>query len=229
MREAGGGLTLPVAELSADELEAIANSTDLSYPLWETTCAPDSPLRRHWRGHGAGTETHGPSFIGLDHSSAMDSCQRPDVRLKHSQTLVEGLARTEIFPLVSFSKTPLNSDILSTPMEQFYNDVGRDPKWEDKRHNKIVWRGSTTGSWHGRNMLWRAAQRPRLVQLVNEKEGEREVLWAERTEGDVMRTRKVTEADANEAWFDMAYVGQPLQVSLPPQPPGPLAPPPCTS
>jgi len=205
-------LSPPAAELTPHDLEVMKNSTDPSFPLWETACAPSSPLRRAWRGQGAGTDPHGPSFVGLNHAPAMDPCLRPDVRWKHSQTIVEGLARSELFPLVSFSKTPLHSDILSTPMEQFYNDVGQDPKWEDKKFNKVVWRGSTTGSWHGRNLLWRAGQRPRLVELANDGDGEREVFWADKAEGDVMRTRVVKEADVNTQWFDMAYVGLPLQV-----------------
>jgi hypothetical protein len=54
------------------------------------------------------------------------------------------------------------SDILITPLEQYDAQPGYDPLWTAKRHNKLLWRGSTTGSRYDRATLWRPSQRSRL-------------------------------------------------------------------
>lgn len=54
------------------------------------------------------------------------------------------------------------SDILITPIEQYDADPGEDPLWANKRKNKMLWRGSTTGSRYDRATLWRPSQRSRL-------------------------------------------------------------------
>lgn len=203
-------------QLTEEEFEGLGKLVDPSFgALTETLCPPNSPVRNALSGTYTGRPlAQGPSFVGLDHLTAMDLCQHPEHRWQHGQTIVDGIARGELYPLIASSKTGMHSDILTTPMEQYYTPLGSDPAWGEKKENQVVWRGSTTGSWHGVNIhLWRGAHRPRLVEMANGQRGERSVVWAQEEEGDRMRVQTVREAEANKDWFDVAYVGFPLQVS----------------
>ena len=51
-----------------------------------------------------------------------------------------------LFPLFSWTASTLNADLLLPALEQYERPVGPDPAWKDKKINKAVWRGSTTGS-----------------------------------------------------------------------------------
>nr|XP_018262209.1 uncharacterized protein I303_05225 [Kwoniella dejecticola CBS 10117]OBR84367.1 hypothetical protein I303_05225 [Kwoniella dejecticola CBS 10117] len=56
-----------------------------------------------------------------------------------------------------------DSDILVTPTDQFDFAIGKDPVWEDKDSDKLVWRGSSTGiSMMNSSIPWRQAHRIRL-------------------------------------------------------------------
>lgn len=46
----------------------------------------------------------------------------------------------------------------------FYAEIGRDPVWEQKKFNQVVWRGETTGAYHAKGTGWRKTHRARLVQ-----------------------------------------------------------------
>lgn len=69
-----------------------------------------------------------------------------------------------LYPMFSFTKTSMHSDLLVPSFSNdFYTEVGKDPTWEGKRHNKVLWRGETTGAWHAQGSGWRNTQRARLV------------------------------------------------------------------
>lgn len=48
--------------------------------------------------------------------------------------------------MFSWTSSTLNTDFLLPALEQYERPVGPDPQWKDKKYNKAVWRGSTTGS-----------------------------------------------------------------------------------
>ena len=73
-----------------------------------------------------------------------------------------GPRAVNLWPLFSHSKMPLFSDILITPLEQYYYEVGHDVEWKEKPLHRLLWRGSTTGSRYNRETLWRPSQRSRL-------------------------------------------------------------------
>lgn len=69
-----------------------------------------------------------------------------------------------LYPMFSFTKTSMHSDLLVPSFSNdFYTEVGKDPTWEGKRQNKVLWRGETTGAWHAQGSGWRNTQRARLV------------------------------------------------------------------
>lgn len=77
----------------------------------------------------------------------------------------------------------MHSDLLLTPLEQFRDATGEDPEWEDKKYDKLVWRGSTTGVWFDRITWWRASQRSRLHWLGKDQDGVRRVRFVEKVQG----------------------------------------------
>lgn len=114
------------------------------------------------------------------------------VRFRESQNIAAQLARLtgtvlagftawpgarprRLLPLFSFAKMSIHSDILLTPLEQYWDHEPWDPKWEDKQSDKAVWRGSTTGVWFDRTTWWRASQRVRVWFMGKDEQGSRRV------------------------------------------------------
>lgn len=62
-------------------------------------------------------------------------------------------------------KTAVHGDLLLPYLtSDHYAEIGRDPLWEQKKHNQVLWRGETTGTYHAKGTGWRKTQRARLVQ-----------------------------------------------------------------
>lgn len=105
------------------------------------------------------------SFISSNISKALDFCNHPSYLNLHSLTSNYGLgpAPVDFWPVFSMCKTSLFSDIVVTPLEQYDpSNRPQDPMWEDKTQDRMLWRGSTTGSRYDRFTLWRPSQRTRL-------------------------------------------------------------------
>jgi hypothetical protein len=104
---------------------------------------------------------------------------RPDYRTTHGRlsppstypALAPVQPRQNIHKVRTHS-TPTNpsSDILITPLDQFFDKPGRDPGWARKRSAKLAWRGSPTGiSMMSRALPWRDSHRVRLHRFANDK------------------------------------------------------------
>jgi len=107
------------------------------------------------------------------------------------------------------AKTAMHSDVLVTPLEQYDDDyLVYDPPFEYKTNNKLMWRGSTTGSEfrHGHN--WKESQRARLHFMAHEQEGQSEIMWSDQGE---VRLENVTNKAINEAYMDLSFSGVPAQ------------------
>ncbi|GAA5838080.1 hypothetical protein JCM9279_004120 [Rhodotorula babjevae] len=134
---------------------------------WALSCPPSSPIR------AAGTfldrldwkRPAKTSFIGLDHVKAMDVCSHPENQALHGFTSWTGPRPGVIFPLFSFTTSSLTSDILLPPLEQYERSPGPDPSWSDKKHDKALWRGSTTGGDLTNAHARKYSQRMRLARL----------------------------------------------------------------
>ncbi|WVR06467.1 hypothetical protein IAU60_003498 [Kwoniella sp. DSM 27419] len=140
--------------------------TDAAYVKLSRSCAPDSHYRKNQ------TYSEGKSFI-YDSLEGGDLCQNPYLIPLHGLTLEphghdsHPRPHTQLLPLFSLAKTSINSDILITPLDQFFDQSGEDPAWEDKVNSKLVWRGSPTGiSMMTKELDWRSAHRVRLHQFA---------------------------------------------------------------
>ncbi|WVQ65645.1 uncharacterized protein L199_003823 [Kwoniella botswanensis] len=144
------------------EVTTHLHETDDSEVKLSRSCAPKTNFRKD-PGY-----SEGKSFI-YDSLEAGDPCQNPYLIPLHGLTLEphghDSLPKphTQLLPLFSLAKTSINSDILVTPLDQFHDNPGKDPIWEEKTSSKLVWRGSPTGiSMMNRTLPWRQSHRIRL-------------------------------------------------------------------
>ncbi|BGP40133.1 hypothetical protein JCM10450v2_004112 [Rhodotorula kratochvilovae] len=210
------------------------HDSDPNLSNWAIGCPPSSPLRqleqsileevydededvpaaeittRFKAAYGeASKAATGRSYI-YDYQSALDVCQHPETMNLHGFTSVSGTDPGPLVPLFTFAKTNVHSDILVTPLEQYSDSyIGYDPDWEKKTNNKLMWRGSTTGIDFYVQNDWKNSQRARLHFLTNEKEGSKDVLWAD-NDGPVAETNYLVNG-LNRAYMDVSFAGGPVQ------------------
>ncbi|GAA5880142.1 hypothetical protein JCM16303_001228 [Sporobolomyces ruberrimus] len=148
-----------------DDIATYVN--DWSLEGFQTLCPPGSPIREK----GSIYERLEPapsnqiSFIGLNHRKTMDICYFPENQPLHGYTSWNGPRPGVLFPLFSWTSSTLNADLLLPALEQYERLVGPDPAWKDKKINKAVWRGSTTGSDLTIPHARKHSQRVRLARL----------------------------------------------------------------
>lgn len=136
------------------------------YDGWSVICPPDSPLRKLGRfdtRKDSWKPAHRKNLI-QDHEEAMDVCNHPENQPIHGFTAWPGPRPGLLYPLFSFTSSSLHSDLLIPPLEQFDHGVGPDPPWGRKRIDKVIWRGSTTGSDLAIPHMRKWSQRPRLCR-----------------------------------------------------------------
>lgn len=140
----------------------------------------------------------------------MDVCQHPEAMPLHGFTTAIGTNPAELVPLWTFAKTTVHADILATPLEQYSDTyIGYDMEWELKPRNRLLWRGSTTGAEFSKGVDWQKSQRSRLHFMTHERDGEKDVLWAE---GDSeVNEEKMTVGRMNEYMMSTGFSGGPVQ------------------
>lgn len=103
----------------------------------------------------------------------------------------------------------MHSDVLVTPLEQYDDDyLVYDPPFEYKTQNKLMWRGSTTGTEFRTGYNWKESQRARLHYMSAAREGTQEVLWSDH---GAMQLMNASTASVNPKYFDMRFSGVPAQ------------------
>ncbi|GJN90525.1 hypothetical protein Rhopal_003536-T1 [Rhodotorula paludigena] len=185
---------------------------------WDSLCRPNSTARRLAESLPVDVPTGNSlkRFVSIEHAQAMDLCEHPDLRPINGFTAWTGPRPHLLYPLFSFTKTSSHADLLMPYLtSDFYAEIGRDPLWEQKQHNMVLWRGDTTGAWHSKASGWRQTQRARLVALANAKAGSTSFHLADTSSSppDALRLSSAPTADLTHHYFDMAYVGAPKQCS----------------
>ncbi|WVR05878.1 hypothetical protein IAU60_002904 [Kwoniella sp. DSM 27419] len=185
---------------------------DTAHLGWASACAPHKPLRETydpdvlpdveglWSGH--------KSFV-WDHKATMDPCVHPD--LTHLVGFLSGHGKgpgpsKELFPVLAMCKTTLHADVLGVSMEAWTEDVGEDPSWEDKRDERLLWRGKTTGIYYKDDVPWNISQRINLVHRGAQKDGYLPVL-------DPSTAQPVDKplGRLNDEMMDVAFVDEAIQ------------------
>ena len=122
--------------------------------------------------------------------------------------------RQRIHPSFTMSSTRMHSDILVVAPEMWTENPGNDPAWEDKKHETLLWRGTTTGTRMEEDMpYWRLSQRLRMVEMTNQRTGTYDVLMSTDYNYPVGEPLTVEVAALNEDLMDVGLSGQPIQCS----------------
>ncbi|ORY89461.1 hypothetical protein BCR35DRAFT_350444 [Leucosporidium creatinivorum] len=202
--------------LTQPELDGVNEDAALwGFPL---ACPPNSRLRRTYDGLEIGSLPAGPSYIA-DHLKTMDMCENPEWQYLHGFTSWPGARPQILKPLFSFAKTTMHSDMLLTPLEQYWDYEQWDPVWEKKLYNRAVWRGTTTGVWFDRGTWWRSSQRVRLWFMSHDKIGSKLVRFdgtkkaSDGTLVEAIAEHNVSTSALMERYVDFAFTGKAGQCS----------------
>ncbi|GAA6051318.1 hypothetical protein NBRC10513_000329 [Rhodotorula toruloides] len=189
---------------------------------WAQICSPDSALRQvpsvdeRLQKHRIYTEPKRRSFI-YDHVEAMDLCTHPDWQLIHGFTAWPGPRPGILYPLFVSTTTSMHSDLLVPPIDQYDRPKGNDPAWEEKKYNKVIWRGTTTGADLNVEHHRKWSQRPRLCRFPFQS-GSVKLPFAPADKpsrpGPVSTLVSRAQALAQE-WFDFAFLGSARQCDDP--------------
>ncbi|KDE09242.1 hypothetical protein MVLG_00562 [Microbotryum lychnidis-dioicae p1A1 Lamole] len=193
---------------------------DWKYDGWTQSCPPNSPMRKAARFSDrlrdqAKMAPPAQKSLIHDHVQAMDVCSHPERQTLHGFTLWDGPRCGLVYPLFAMTSTSMHSDLLVPPIDQYDRPVGNDLRWEEKKRDKIVWRGSTTGA--DLNLAWMRdySQRPRLCRLPTQT-GPIALTYAPNDKfGQLGPTQEFT-ADKRtlaKEWFDFQFLGKPEQCS----------------
>jgi hypothetical protein len=140
-------------------------------------------------------------------------CDHPEIVPLHGSLLEKDPAASELSPLFVLSKTTLHSDILGVPVEQLVRGM-RDVPWEEKYEDRLLWKGSNTGTYYWKGTSWRDTQRTRLLKLTNDVQGEVEMLSPPKGMNGrpiSQGMKKVPLGEANAFYHDLAFTGQPIR------------------
>ncbi|BGP24815.1 glycosyltransferase family 90 protein [Rhodotorula toruloides] len=184
---------------------------------WDSLCAPNSTARRLAQSLPVDVPAKCSSlrsFVSIDHERTLDICEQAVVRDLNGFTSWPGPRPHLPYPLFSFTKTSVHADLLVPFISNdYFIEIGRDPVWESKKHNKVLWRGDTVGAYHAKGTSWRQTQRPRLVKLANERAGTTSLHLADPKAADSLRLVNAPTKDVSAFYFDVAYSGHPIQCS----------------
>ena len=151
----------------------------------------------------------------------MDPCLHPSHFHYHGQFLSHNLGPSPqhaMVPEFSYCSTTLHHNIRIPVPYEWVEDIpqGDDPPFNDKHDERLLWRGSNTGMFHGPKTRWQASHRDFLVGYTNELEGTLKVLEPNRTRTQpVGEPRQVRKAHINPALMDIAFAGQPIACAQP--------------
>lgn len=209
---------------------------------WSAVCPPDSLLRSltplpFTGGDPPAQEIpssyqahlpRGKTFI-YNHPSTMSPCHHPHLLLLsgalsnfHKSVQFGPSPWPELTPVFSMSSTFLNFDILHPAAEGWmdaeelsrgFGGEDKVPTWDDMFDDRLLWRGSTTGSYYSsENPWWNMSQRIRLVEMATRRGGETRVLIPHLVpDAPVGFGHTLKYNTLNTAFMDVAFVGQPHQ------------------
>lgn len=150
--------------------------------------------------------------------------RNPRLRTDHCSIDYDERSKSHIKPVMVLSKFPMDTSFQITPIEGYLNltesDLESEGFWDEKKDNRMFWRGSTTGGWNTQYRDWRDSHRIRLHLKINGKKGdtsweenESEIMVPDGLGGYAMKRRK--DGVLSMAYADVKLSGQAMQVSYP--------------
>ncbi|WRT69345.1 uncharacterized protein IL334_006329 [Kwoniella shivajii] len=153
----------------------------------------------------------GKSFVA-DIREYMNICNHPELMEQHGLLIGKNPQMQSPSPVISLSKTALHADILGIPTEQWV-EGGPVPAWQDRKQDKVLWRGSNTAMHYDETVSWRGSQRVRLINMTNHiGAGELVTLSPDQGKKTLRESAKSnTWPAANAEQMDVKFTGKPLQ------------------
>ncbi|GHJ84047.1 hypothetical protein NliqN6_0449 [Naganishia liquefaciens] len=187
---------------------------------WSMVCDPDSHLSRASKdrilNHEVAQNTSSlteKSFIE-DHVATYDYCHNPSLSKQHGMLIVNDRGPSPMVPVISYCKTTHNNDIMGVALDAM-NKTLPAMAWKEKTIDKVVWRGSFTGAFHGEQFHWRNSQRERMVTLANNREDHMMDVLVQ--QGRKLKRKEYSLESLNERFLDIEPVGGAVQVSSEPR------------
>lgn len=144
----------------------------------------------------------------------MDPCRHPTLLHHHGQFFAHEHGEAPVVPSppgFGYSTTTLHSEFRVANPLNWVEDIREDSTWGMKRDDRLLWRGSNTGIWHGKSQpLWRQSHRERMVKMADETKGTVEVLVADGGLDEGFKAKKFSQKRVNGAMLDMAFAREPL-------------------
>jgi len=183
---------------------------------WISGCAPDSPARLTKIDLDNPPPPPAKKTFIYDHALTMDPCIHPEHFYHHGQFLSHNYGpspQTVLVPEFSYCSTTIHHNIRFPVPYGWVEDIyprTDDPEWDDKLDERLLWRGSATGMYHGKNARWRSSHRDFLVGFTNDLNGTLELLPPDRKPGEKLGERRtMKKARLNPAVMDVAFGGTP--------------------
>ncbi len=201
--------------LVAADYDPEEQEIDTTVRGWTHACAPESPAKHFDRFAPITKSKHSKSLVA-DHYATFDLCQHPNALSLHGVTSGKNPhVQPRLSPVFSLSKTSLHTDVLGVPVEQWTDSMPNAPAWRNKKDDRLMWRGSNTGTYHSQGTPWRVSHRTRLVGMAGWEASGDVDLMGPPTEGDA-RSIKETMLRApaqtlNKGTLDIAFSGVPIR------------------
>ena len=182
---------------------------------WLSACPPNSPARRKPLNLDSPPLRLDTKTFISNHLQSMDPCNHPNLFYHHGQFLShnEGPGPQPVLvPEFSYCSTTLHHNIRIPVPYLWVEDIyprSFDPEWDQKFDERLLWRGSNTGIFHGEKTRWRDSQRNFLVEFANDYRGILDVLPPDRAQNEkLVEMREMAKARINPAVMDVAFAGE---------------------
>ncbi|KAG2340814.1 hypothetical protein BDR05DRAFT_889164 [Suillus weaverae] len=181
---------------------------------WLSACRPSSPAWKNPIDLDKPPERPSYKTFISDHRLSMDPCLNPSLLRNHGQFLSHGKGpdpQSTLIPRFSLCSTVVHHDIRPAVPYGWVEDLpGSDnPPWEERVDERLLWRGTNTGIFHGVDTRWRQGHRDHLIQFVNDMAGTADVLRSPLNDSEpVGEPVPLRKAYLNPALIDIQFAGQ---------------------
>ncbi|KAG2151174.1 glycosyl transferase family 90-domain-containing protein [Suillus bovinus] len=181
---------------------------------WLSACHSSSPAWQHPVDLDKPAEHPLNKTFISDHRLSMDPCLNPSLFRSHGQFLSHDAGpdpRSTLVPRFSLCSTVIHHDIRPAVPYSWVEDLpdSDNPPWEKRTDERLLWRGTNTGIFHGAKTRWRQGHRDHMIQFVNDMAGTADVLRSPLNDSEpVGEPVPLRKAYLNPALIDIQFAGK---------------------
>ncbi|KAG7091997.1 hypothetical protein E1B28_008384 [Marasmius oreades] len=154
------------------------------------------------------------TFI-YNHPKTMDPCAHPALFWTHGLFVSHNTGpapQPYMVPQFSACTTEIHHNINFPTSYGWIEDLppSENPPWEDREDERLMWRGSDTGIWHGNGVKWGSNHRDWLIRWATGVHGVVDVLFdsAVNETSQVGVPKQMRKALLNPSMVDMGFAGE---------------------